>query len=159
MFRFFSIMFVVVVSFQPALAGESSSAAAQLAKIKAEYSDVLALSGIPKRELLAIAHLLRMRPEMALDRTAAAGEYCLKTGMGTMVHYSAHPGASQEDVVYEFDASQLVRAGLDPTRLPELPPLGSMHSGRWYFLRLGAVDPHHGHALTAPTVAIAVAVK
>src|SRR5216683_1420316 len=99
MFRFLAIMFVVMTSFQPVLAEESISPAAQLAKIKAEYSDVLALSGIPKKELLAIAHLLRMRPEMAIDRTAAAGEYCLKTGMGTMIHYSAHPGTSQEDVV------------------------------------------------------------
>ena len=159
MFHFLTIMFVVVISFQPVLAGEPSSAEAQLAKIKAEYSDVLALSGIPKKELLAIAHLLRMRPDMAIDRTAAAGEYCLKTGMGTMVHYSAHPDATQEDVVYEFDASQLVRGGLDPTRLPKLPPLGSMQPGRWYFLPLGAVDPHHGHVMPAPTIAIAVAVK
>src|SRR5438034_9019142 len=70
MVRFLTIVLAVVISFQPVLAGEPSSAEAQLAKIKAEYSDVLALSGIPKKELLAIAHLLRTRPEMAIDQTA-----------------------------------------------------------------------------------------
>jgi len=158
MFRSFTVMAVVAVSFQPAFA-QSNSAAAELAKLKAEYSDVLALSGTPKRELLAIAQLLRMRPEMAIDKTAASGEYCFKTGMGSMVHYSVHPGTSQEDVVYEFDASELIRSGLDPTQLPKLPPLGGMQSGRWYFLPLGALDPHHGHPMSAPTIAIAVAVK
>jgi hypothetical protein len=61
--------------------------------------------------------------------------------------------------VYEFDASGLIAAGLDPTRLKQLPELGRMTSGVWYFLPKGKRDPHHAHALAAPTIAIAVTVK
>lgn len=96
---------------------------------------------------------------MAIDRTAAAGEYCLNTGMGSMVHYSAHPEATEEDVIYEFDASPLIQAGLDPARLSKLPPIGGMQSGRWYVPPAGGHDPHHGHAMSAPTIAVAIAVK
>lgn len=159
MLRWLTLTFVLVISLQPLLAAEPTSADVQLATIRAEYSDVLALNGTAKKELLAIAHLLRMKPDMAIDQTASAGEYCLKTGMGSMVHYSAHPETTQEDVIYEFDASQLVQAGLDLRRLPKLPPLGRMDPGRWYFLSPGTIDPHHGHALSAPTITLAVAVK
>jgi hypothetical protein len=159
MFRFLAVIPLLVISFQPSLLAQPASAQAQLAKIQTEYSDVLALSGTAKNELLAIAHLLRMKPEMAIDRTAEAHEYCLKTAKGSMVHYSARPETTEEDVVYEFDASQLIQAGLDPAQLPKLPPLGGMQSGRWYFLPAGGLDPHHGHTMSAPTVAIAVAVK
>src|SRR6266498_3602961 len=64
-----------------------------------------------------------------------------------------------EDVVYEFDASGLIAAGLDPSRLQHLPEQGRMTPGVWYFLPKGQQDPHHGHAMASPTIAIAVNIK
>jgi hypothetical protein len=96
---------------------------------------------------------------MAIDRTKAAGEYCFQSGRGTMVHYASQPEATVEDVIYEFDATQLLTAGLDPKRVPELPALGKMESGKWYFLPGGGIDPHHQHVMPAPTIAIAVNVQ
>jgi len=132
---------------------------AELARIQSEYSDVLALRGTSKAELLAIAHLLRAKPEMAIDRTKAASEYCFKSSQGTMVHYTLHPETTAEDVVYEFDATQLVAAGLDPQRVPKLPGIGKMEPGKWYFLPSGVIDPHHQHDFPTPTIALAVNVK
>lgn len=83
----------------------------ELARIQSEYSDVLALQGTAKAELLAIARILRAKPEMAIDRTKAAGEYCFKSSESSMVHYASQPASTAEDVVYEFGASQLLAAG------------------------------------------------
>jgi len=131
----------------------------ELARIKSEYADVLALEGIAKSEILAIARVLQAKPEMAVDQTKAAGEYCFKSSQGTMVHYASHPDATAEDMVYEFDATQLLAAGLDPERVPKLPALGKMEPGKWYFLPAGVMDPHHQHVFHTPTIAIAVNVK
>jgi hypothetical protein len=73
-----------------------------------------------------------------------------------MVHFATRPERTPEDVVYEFDASGLIKAGLDPTRLQQLPEQGRMAPGVWYFLPKGQQDPHHAHAMSAPTIAIAV---
>jgi hypothetical protein len=124
-----------------------------------EYADVLALQGTAKAELLAIARILRAKPELAIDRTAASDEYCFNSGLGTMVHYAARPEGTTEDVVYEFDASGLIAAGMDPGRLERLPRLGQMKPGIWYFLPKGQPDPHHAHEMSGPTIAIAVNVK
>ena len=48
---------------------------AELTALNREYADVLALQGTSKGEILAIARILRANPEMAIDRTAASGEY------------------------------------------------------------------------------------
>ena len=76
-----------------------------------------------------------------------------------MVHYALQPEGTAEDVVYEFDATQLLAAGLDPQRLPRLPALGNMAPGKWYFLPNGVIDPHHEHVFPTPMIAIAVNVK
>ena len=131
----------------------------ELTTLKREYADVLALQGASKGEILAIARILRANPEMAIDRTAASGEYCFKSGLGTMVHFAAQPEGTSEGVLYEFDASGLIAAGLDPARLKQLPELGRMTPGLWYFLPKGQLDPHHAHAMPGPTIAIAVNVK
>jgi len=140
------------------VAGENPAAEAETAEFKREYGDVLALEGTAKREVLAIAHLLRGNPDMAIDHTADAGEYCFKSGPA-MVHIAAHPEGTPEDVVYEFDASGLIAAGLDPTRLKLLPELGQMTPGVWYFLPERQPDPHHGHPMAGPTIAIAFNVR
>src|SRR2546423_10683332 len=66
----------------------------ELATLKREYADVLALQGTSKGEILAIARILRANPDMALDRTPASGEYCFKSGPGTIVHFPAKPEAT-----------------------------------------------------------------
>jgi hypothetical protein len=141
------------------LADGQPAAQDELAKLKREYADVLALQDASKREILAIARILRAKPELALDRTAASGEYCFNSGLGAMVHFATQPERTPEDVVYEFDASDLITAGLDPARLQALPELGRMKPGVWYFLPQGQQDPHHAHAMPRPTIAIAVNVK
>jgi hypothetical protein len=140
--------------------GEDTNISTQdLARTGPEYADVLALQGTAKQEILAIARILRANPQMAIDKTAAAGEFCLKSGSGTMVHFASNPALTREGIVYEFDASELIKAGLNPERLAKMPSLGGMEPGRWYFLPPGTVDPHHKHAMPAPTIAIAQDVR
>src|SRR5437763_17181488 len=129
---FASVLLVVITSGM--LAQTRDTDAPELARIQSEYSDVLALQGTAKAEVLAIARVLRAKREMAIDRTKAAGEYCFKSSLGTMVHYASQPEATAEDVVYEFDATQLLAAGLDPQRIPKLPAFGNMEPGKWSFL-------------------------
>jgi hypothetical protein len=141
------------------LAGAQPAAEDELTKIKREYGDVLALQGTSKGEILAIARILRAKPDIAIDQTAASGEYCFNTGLGTMVHFATQLELTPEDVVYQFDASGLIAAGLDTSRMQQLPERGQMTPGVWYFLPKGQQDPHHGHAMANPTIAIAINVK
>jgi hypothetical protein len=141
------------------LATDQPQSEDELTKLKREYADVLALQDTSKREILAIARILRAKPGIAIDQTAASGEYCFNSGLGTMVHFATQPERTQEDIVYEFDASGLITAGLDPSRLQQLPERGRMTPGVWYFLPKGQQDPHHAHAMASPTIAIAVNIK
>src|SRR5438309_12112009 len=141
------------------LAGDQPVAEDELTKLKREYADVFALQGTSKAEILAIARILHAKPEIAIDQTAASGEYCFNSGLGTMVHFATQPERTPEDVVYEFDASGLITAGLDPARMQQLPGRGQMTPGVWYFLPKGQQDPHHAHAMPNPTIAIAVNIK
>jgi len=155
----FSVSVLAVITSGLSAQVGSAPANSELARIKSEYADVLALEGTAKSEILAIARVLRAKPEMAIDQTKVAGEFCFKSSQGTMVHYASHPEATLEDVVYEFDATQLLAAGLDSERVPKLPALGKMEPGKWYFLPGGSIDPHHQHVFHTPTIAIAVNVK
>jgi hypothetical protein len=141
------------------LAGDTPASGDEFTKMKSEYADVLALEGTAKAEILTIAKILRANPKMAIDQTAASGEYCFNSGLGTMVHFATQPEATPEDVVYQFDASGLIAAGLDPSRLQQLPERRQMKPGIWYFLPKGQHDPHHAHAMSNPTIAIAINVK
>ena len=140
-------------------AGDQPQSEDELTKLKGEYADVFALEGTAKGEMLAIAKILRAKPRIAVDQTAASGEYYFNSGLGTMVHFATKPENTVEDVVYEFDASGLIAAGLDPSRLQPLPERGRMTPGVWYFLPKGQQDPHHAHAMSNPTIAIAINVK
>ena len=159
MFKFTLASALMIATSMSAQKGSTDAGSTELAHIRSEYADVLALQGTAKAEVLAIARVLRAKPEMAIDKTKAAGEYCFKSSQGTMVHYASQPEATAEDVLYEFDATQLLAAGLEPQRIPKLPALGNMEPGKWYFLPSGVIDPHHQHVLAAPTIAIAVNVK
>jgi len=141
------------------LAGDKPVAEDELTTLKREYADVFALQGTSKGEILAIARILRANPEVAIDRTVASSEYCFNSGLGTMVHFAAQPERTPEGVLYEFDASGLIAAGLAPARMKQLPELGRMTPGVWYFLPKGQQDPHHAHPMPGPTIAIAVNVK
>ena len=157
---FFVVLIVQISAFNGALlAADQPKAEDELTTLKRDYADVLALQGTAKGEILTIARVLRASPKIAIDQTAASGEYCFNSGHGTMVHFATQPERTQEDVVYEFDASGLIAAGLDPSRLQQLPERGQMTPGVWYFLPKGQPDPHHGHAMPNPTIAIAVNVK
>src|SRR4029434_953625 len=90
----FASALLVITSGMSAQTRGTDAASAELARIKSEYSDVLALQGTAKAELLAIARVLRAKPEMAIDQTKAAGEYCFKSSQGTMVHYASQPEAT-----------------------------------------------------------------
>jgi len=131
----------------------------ELTRLKREYADVFALHDTAKGEILAISRILRANPEVAIDHTADSGEYCFMNGPGIMVHFATQPGRTPEGVVYEFDASGLIGAGLDPARMNHLPALGRMIPGVWYFLPKGQQDPHHGHAMAGPMIAIAATAK
>ena len=143
----------------PLFAGDQAQAENELTNLKREYADVLALQGTAKGEIQTIAKILRDNPRVAIDQTAASGEYCFNSGQGTMVHFATQPERTPEDVVYEFDASGLIAAGLDPLRLQHLPERGQMKPGVWYFLPKGQHDPHHAHAMSAPTIAIAINIE
>src|SRR5436309_8525891 len=155
------IIFILLMSFATGrlLAADQPQSEDELTKLKRDYADVLALQGTSKGEILAIARILRARPGVAIDQTAASGEYCFNSGLGTMVHFATQPERTPEDVVYEFDASGLIAAGLDTSRMQQLPERGQMTPGVWYFLPKGQPDPHHGHAMANPTIAIAINVK
>jgi hypothetical protein len=155
------ILFILLLSLVTGrfLFGEKPVAEDELTALKREYADVLTLQDTSKREILAIARILHAKPGIAIDQTAASGEYCFNSGLGTMVHFAAQPEGTSEDVVYEFDASGLIAAGLNPSRLRQLPERGRMTPGVWYFLPKGQQDPHHAHAMPNPTIAIAVNVK
>ena len=157
---FFVVLIVQISAFNGALiAGDQPKAEDELTTLKRDYADVLALQGTAKGEILTIARILRASPKIAIDQTSASGEYCFNSGQGTMVHFATQPERTPEDIVYEFDASGLIAAGLDPSRLQQLPERGQMTPGVWYFLPKGQQDPHHAHALANPTIAIAVNVK
>jgi hypothetical protein len=140
-------------------AADQVSAQDELTTLRRDYADVLALQGTSKGEILAIARILRANPKIAIDQTAASGEYCFNSGLGTMVHFATQPERTPEDIVYEFDASGLIAAGLDPSRLQQLPERGRMTPGVWYFLVKGQQDPHHAHAMPNSLIAIAVDIK
>jgi len=158
------IVFIVFAAHTFALAGRLLAAGTgqsedEFSKLKREYADVFALRDTAKAEILAIARILRANPKIAVDQTAASGEYCFNSGLGTMVHFATRPEGTAEDVVYEFDASGLIAAGLDASRLQQLPERGRMTPSVWYFLPKGQQDPHHAHAMSAPTIAISINVE
>jgi hypothetical protein len=150
-------LFSFIILIAPALRADNT--ATDPTQNKSEYADVLALQGTAKEEILAIARILRAKSEMAIDRTAAANEYCLNSGSGTMVHFANDLDATTEDIIYEFDASGLIKAGLDTNQLATLPSLGKMEPGKWYFLPQGTDDPHHKHKMANPIIAIAIDVR
>ena len=69
----FASALLVITSGMLAQTRNTDAGNPELARIQSEYSDVLALQGTAKAELLAIARVLRAKPEMAIDRTKQRG--------------------------------------------------------------------------------------
>src|SRR5438046_1121277 len=63
------------------VADDRSAAQNEVTRLKREYADVLALQGTAKGEILTIAKILRAKPRIAVDQTAASGEYCFNSGL------------------------------------------------------------------------------
>src|SRR2546427_2418793 len=84
----FASALLVITSGMLAQTRNTDAGNPELARIQSEYSDVLALQGTAKAELLAIARVLRAKPEMAIDRTKAAGDYCFKSSERSEEHTS-----------------------------------------------------------------------
>ena len=138
----------------------SASDAAELARIKKEYADVLALSGTARDELLSFARLLKKQPSMALDFTHLdEPQHCLSTG-GDMLHVAADASA-KVPLAYFHAAKPLVDAGLDVTKLPVEPETASaIEPDRWYYYPAsGRTEPFHGKALGAPMIIRTIGAK
>ena len=125
----------------------------ELAKIKKDYADVLALSATARDELLSFARLLRKRPGMALDFThLETPQHCLNTG-GDMLHVADDPSV-KVPLVYMHPAKPLVEAGLDVTKLAVEPEKSAeLEPDRWYYYPAGGRhEPFHGKALGVPMI-------
>jgi hypothetical protein len=78
----------------------------ELTTLKREYADVLALQGTSKGEILAIARILRANPAMAIDRTAASGEYCFRAG--PVIWFTSLPNRSARLRTLSTSSTRLV---------------------------------------------------
>ena len=154
-----SILFAVGFLLQPVSQAETD-AEKELQKIKSEYAPVLALTGIAKQEILAIANVLSQNPDMAIDFSHKSGEYCMAFGNLNMVHYSTQPTETKEDVIYILNAKPFIENGLQVDKMPRLPEeTGKMEPGTWYYYAGDKEDPHHKAKLPVPVIMMAVDVK
>jgi hypothetical protein len=140
---------LIAVAPRLAAAGEAD----ELARIRKDYADVLALSGTARDELLAFARLLRKQPAMAIDFTHLdIPQHCFNTG-GDMLHIADDP-STKVSLAYLHPAKPLVDAGLDVTKLPVEPETSAEIEGdTWYYYPAsGRTEPFHGKALGTPMV-------
>lgn len=123
--------------------------------------EIRKLAGPAREEVRAIARLLAIRPAMAIDFSAASGEYCLNPGSHVMTHFSVRPAETSEDLITFIDAAPLVAKGLRLEEFPPLPPeRGKMQAGTWYRYEGGGTEPHHGQPMAGRTwLMLAVDVK
>jgi hypothetical protein len=149
-----SLFFIGILAAAAAAARPAAAADADdLARIRKDYADVLALSGPARDEILAFARLLRRQPEMAIDFTHLdPPQHCLNTG-GDMLHVTDDP-AAKVALAYIHPAKPLVDAGLDVTKLAVEPETSAEIRGdAWYYYPGGGrIEPFHGRALGAPMI-------
>lgn len=135
----------------------------ELVALKAKVGPIADMDGVPLKEIKAIAGVIS--PEMrglTIDLSAASGQYCLRDpqGGGFMVHFSEHPEATKEDIVYFIAADSLSGAGLDPAKMPALPAaLGEMTPRTWYYYDGKGVEPHHQGRLGRPYIVLALDIR
>jgi len=155
---------IIVLGWMMAMGLGAGSATAgdadELARIKKDYADVLALSGTARDELLAFARLLHKQPAMAIDFShLETPQHCLNTG-GDMLHVADDPSA-KIPLAYIHPAKRLVEAGLDVTKLPIEPETSAELAGdTWYYYPAsGRTEPFHGKALGTPMIIRTVGAK
>jgi hypothetical protein len=131
--------------------------AAELQHLKAEYRTILGLTGAARQEIQAMAAVLAAQPGAAFDVRAQSGEMCFTPGHGDMVHYAAEPLKTSEGMIYMLRAQPFIDHGLQVSQLPPLPQqLGKMIPLQWYYYDGKGIEPHHGRALRAPYLMLAV---
>jgi hypothetical protein len=154
------IMLGFVVAIAPVPRLVAAGDAEELARIRREYADVLALSGTARDEALAFARVLRHQPAMAIDFTHLdTPQHCFNTG-GDMLHVTDDPSA-RVPLAYLHPAKPLVDAGLDVTKLRVEPETSAELEGEtWYYYPAGGrTEPFHGKALGMPMIVRTVGTK
>ena len=141
------------------LAGDTPDSADEFAKVKSDTPTSWPFRAPRKARSWSSLEFFARNPGSRSIRRRRAANTASTAAWEPWSHFATQPEGTAEDIVYEFDASGLIAAGLDPSRLQQLPERGRMTPGVWYFLPKGQQDPHHAHAMSAPTIAIAINVK
>ena len=118
------------------VADDRPAAQNEVSRLEREYADVLALREPRKTRSWSSPKFFVPNPKLRSIRRRRVAN-TVSTAALVMVHFAARPEDTAEDVVYEFDASGLIAAGLDSSRLQQLPERGRMTPGVWYFLAKG----------------------
>ena len=159
-----AVAFTLALLALPSYAVSAESASEKLNEIADEFGAVLSLSGTPAaKEINAIANLISPKSGMmTIDLSHASGELCMlePKGKNNMIHFSATPEKSAEDILYFINPDEFKKAGLRLADLPALPEeLGKMVPLKWYYYDGKGIEPHHGKKLGAEFLVMAIDVK
>ncbi len=113
------------------------------------------------KEIAAFSAIVSGNPSVAIDASKVSNSYCFKSGIGSsgghMTHYAIDPKNTKEDVIDFINATELIAAGLDPTKLRQHPgKLDVMEPNTMYFLPAGKYEPYHGTKFPFPLIIKAV---
>ena len=124
MFKFtLASALLMIVTSMSAQTGSTDAGSAELAHIQSGSGRCSRPSGNRQGRGVRNRSRIRAKPEMAIDKTKAAGGSCFKSSEGTMVHYASQPEATAEDVVYKnstppsFSQPGLTRSGVQSFQL------------------------------------------
>lgn len=109
-----------------------------------------------EKEIGAFSKILRGSPSSAIDASKVSNSYCFKAGIGSgghMTHYAIDPSNTGEDVIDFLNATDFIKAGLDPSKLERHPgKLDTMKPNTLYFLPAGEYEPYHGTKFPFPLI-------
>jgi len=116
---------------------------------------------IVENEIKAFSKIIRGNPSVAIDASMVSDSYCFKAdihkGGGHMTHYAINPEKTKEDVIDFINATDLIAAGMDPSKLKRHPgKLNAMEPNTMYFLPAGEYEPYHGTKFPFPLIIKAV---
>ena len=128
------------------------------------FAPVMKLRGsAAEGEINAIANLLAGKSGiMAIDLSRASGEFCMleKGTSDHMIHFSAKPENTPEDIIYFISPDTFKGLGLRVKGLSSLPTkLGKMTPLKWYYYDGKSIEPHHGKKLHRDFLVMAIDVK
>lgn len=128
---------------------------------RAAESDVCAelagLDAASRDTLLAMARLFRAKPRLVHD-FSKVGMHAL-VGPETMITFAGDRAKTKEDILFYIPAKALLRAQLNPEKLPKLPAPGEMVPGRWYYLEPKSTDPRFGNPIGFPVIVMSIDVE